>query len=368
MRSLVANALVVALGLASGGCAGGPRALPADPEPRVAARQQSSAIHVGVDRRVELMSVIQLLSGYFLTTRHDTTYRREAASYFAPHANHRAVTLFREMSAEDFGFSDVPDAILRFSPPPALDQRMPITPAIAAAAGGEARLLELIAAMREFAQVSDFESFYRTHEIEYGTLAERARPGVIALGSDIQSYTGQRIDNATVVLGPLLHDGGFAALYDLPGGQAEAFAFIGPVTATLNQADFGDERRLAELAAHEFAHLVVNPLTAASRADIDVSAANFTPIAPAMRRNGYSDWYVAVNEHVIRGLTARLIAHRWGEAEGEAALQKEVERGFSYAPAVYAALRRYEADRTAYPTLATFYPELITVFAAPPAT
>jgi hypothetical protein len=364
MRRRVAGGLLAALSLALAGCAAAAQP-PARPEPDVFAGSRSGTIEVSVDRRIELLSVIQLLSGYFLTTQHDTTYKREVASYFAPHANHRAVTLFKEMSAGDFRFSDVPDAVLRFSPPPALDQRMPITPAIAAAAGGEARLLELIAAMRDFAQVSDFESFYRAHEGEYGALAERARPGVTTLGRDLQSYTGQRIDHATVVLGPLLHDGGFAALYDLPGGRAEAFAFIGPVTATQGQPDFGDERRLSELAAHEFAHLVVNPLTAASRADIDASAANLAPIARAMQRNGYSEWHVAVSEHVIRGLTARLIARRWGEAEGEAAIRKEVEGGFAYAPAVYAALRRYEADRAAYPTLADFYPELIAVFAAP---
>lgn len=367
MRNLVSGQLFAASVLALASCA----ALP--PPQRAIAPElvvsSQGGVEVGVDRRIELIGVIQLLSGYFLTTQYETSYKHEVASYFAPYANHRAVVLFKEMSAEDFNFSSVPDAVMRFSSPPEMKLRTTVSPEIAAAAGGEARLLELIAAMQDFAEVSDFESFYRAHQSEYDGLADRARPWVAALGSDLEAYTGQRIDNATVVLGPLLHDGGFAALYDLPGGQAEAFAFIGPVQPVQDQLTFGDERRIVELAAHEFVHLVVNPLTATHSADIDRSAANLAPIAPAMQRNGYADnWRVVVSEHIIRALTARMVARRWGEAEGDAVIQQEVEGGFRYAPAVYAALRRYEANRATYPTLADFYPELVRVFVTPLAT
>jgi hypothetical protein len=46
---------------------------------------------VMVDSRIESMSVIQLLSGYFLVSYLDSSYKREATEYFAGCRDHPAV-------------------------------------------------------------------------------------------------------------------------------------------------------------------------------------------------------------------------------------------------------------------------------------
>lgn len=329
----------------------------------VASRQQ---VAVGSDPRIELLSVIQLLSRYFLVTGHDIAYKAEVQTRFGPFADHRAVTLFREMARGDFRFNSVPDAIMRFGNPPALAQRLPPTPELAEAAGGEARLQEWVAALRDFAQASRFNDFYREHQPYYQQLAAAARPSVQPVVRDLNAYTGMPLSNATVVLGPLLHDGGFAAHYEFPDGRREAYAFVGPVAASAGIPDFGSAERMESLVAHEFAHLVINPTTERLAPEVNRYSHRLPAMAEAMRRRGYGGWNSVVNEHIIRAITVRLAALSRGEAAGQQALRQEVEWGFAYVPALVERLKVYEANRARYRTIADFYPELLTAFAAAP--
>jgi hypothetical protein len=68
-----------------------------------------------------------------------------------------------------------------------------------------------------------------------------------------------------------------------------------------------------------------------------------------------------VDEHVIRSVCARLAALERGEAAGKEAMEDERKDGFVLIGSFYEALRRYEADRKRWKTLADFYPELISL-------
>lgn len=334
-----------------------PAQLPPTPAP-------PAQVAVIVDSRIELMSAVQLLAGYFLVSPYDSAYEAEMRAHFAPHVRHPAVTLFRQMSKEGFAFSNVPDTLMRYTPPPALAPRIAVTERLTAAAGGQARLDAFMEALRDFARASDFALFFAAHRPFYEGLAERSRAAATAPVAALQAYTGMPVRGATVVLGPLLHDGGFAVFYDLPGGGSEAFALVGPTKPVEWTIHFGDAERLEDLVAHEFGHLIVNPLGDAHAAAIEARAAAFPPIAEAMRRNGYSNWKTSVDEHVIRAVTARIAARARGEEAGAAAVAEEVERGFVHVPALAERLKRYEARRGNYPTLADFSPELLAAFPA----
>jgi len=83
-------------------------------EPRSATVSQTT---VTVDQRIELMGVIQLLSGYFLVSYLDSGYKRDAASFFAACSDHAAVKKFSTLSANGFDFNNVPEAFITLSEP-----------------------------------------------------------------------------------------------------------------------------------------------------------------------------------------------------------------------------------------------------------
>jgi hypothetical protein len=78
-----------------------------------------------------------------------------------------------------------------------------------------------------------------------------------------------------------------------------------------------------------------------------------------MERNAYPRWEIALNEHVIRAITARLEGRRGGPQAEEASLASDEERGSAHVRALAKRLEEYEADRERYPTLRDFYPRLL---------
>ncbi len=193
-------------------------------------------------------------------------------------------------------------------------------------------------------------------------MVENSRPAVLASTSSLVAYLGTSLGSTQVILGPLLHDGGFAARVDSENGQAAAFAFVGPNAIMATSVDFGDAARLKPLVAHEFAHTVINPLTASHATHVAATAENFEPLRDAMRREGYSSWDQVINESIIRAITARLTAADRGENAADTEVDEEVKRGFVYVPALLDELRRYEKNRDGYTKIADFYPSLLEVF------
>ncbi|HEU4456047.1 MAG TPA: DUF4932 domain-containing protein [Longimicrobium sp.] len=320
------------------------------------------AVRVEVDPRIELMSAVQVLTRYPLVTYQDFPYKRDVQAYFTPYAGHEAVRLFREMSRGDFAFSTVPEVFASLADPPGLAPRVPPGAETVRAAGGQAGYDRFLAAMRDFAAETRFMTFFDAHRGTYSLLAERVREHVSPAVAALEAYTGRPLSGAVVVVGPLLHDGGFAAQYQVGADSLEAYAFVGPVSTAGGLPDFGDAGRLGSLVTHEFAHLSVNPLTARHRAEVERGRALFAPMEKAMREQAYPTWEIAVNEHVVRAITIRLAYRERGDSAGRAELEENVRRGFAHLPALLERLGEYEADRARYPTLEAFYPRLLAVF------
>lgn len=321
---------------------------------------------VTVDSRIELMGVIQLLSGYFLVSYLDSQYKREAANFFRACTDHPAVLRFSKLSADGFDFNNVPEAFISLSETPEHQPRFPFGRGVIESAGGEDSLADFMALTREFALECRFDEFYAAHSSEYERIIEHSRPAVLAATRSLIAYFGTQLKATEVILSPLLHDGGFAARFENEGGQTVAYAFIGPTAISEGAASFGDAARLQPLVAHEFAHTVINPLTARYPSQVFLTAGNFEPLREAMRNEGYSSWEQVINESIIRALTARLTAAERGEEAAKAEVAEEVKRGFVYVPALVDELRQYEARRTTYMRIGEFFPNLLRIFQQPP--
>lgn len=330
------------------------------------APQTSAETTLTVDSRIELMSVIQLLSGYSLVSYSESSYKREAREYFASCREHPAVARFSELSSADFNFSTVPDAFIALSEPPSLQPRYPLKPEVTQSAGGAESYAEFLALTRAFASDCGFAEFFARNRPYYNRLIAQSRPSVTASARTLSAYFGMPLGSTEIVLGPLLHDGGFATSYVSGKGETFAYAFIGPVGILDGETNFGSSERLQPLISHEFAHTVINPLTSRYSSHLGASAANFEGLVEAMQSEGYTTWEHVVNESIIRAVTARLTTLERGKVAGEAEIADELQRGFVYVPALISALEHYEAHRDAYPTIASYYPQLLEVFTEAP--
>jgi hypothetical protein len=126
----------------------------------------------------------------------------------------------------------------------------------------------------------------------------------------------------------------------------------------LEDAVHAKRESFQKTAWHEVCHTVVDAWTKSQSNILN----KFEPLYSFMTgraKNQYQGppgWLHMVDEHIIRAICARLTAIVYGEAEGAAQMEKERSEGFVFIESFYEALRRYELERSQFPTLKDYYP------------
>ncbi len=328
--------------------------------------RQAGLKRVVIDPRIELMSIVHMLGGYFLTTEANMTYKDDANRYFAKYRSHPAVTLAKKLADAEFAFDRVPDLLLRLTAPDALTWRSDLSSEIPEGIPDEMQRIEFLAALRDFAKVSKFSSFFAQNRRLYNRVVRSIEPGVNPNVEALEAYTGSSLGQWQVIAGLLMLDGGFGPRLLRKDGAFESYSLIGPYYMSSGNPDFTHSDRLQDLIVHELGHSLINPLSDQHLPSVQKYAGRFDALREAMKKVGaYDDWLIVVNEHVLRAVTARVAAQRLGQAKADAAAAEEVKRGFAYIPKLIERLRFYEANRQKWPTLGDYYPELLTAFEIP---
>lgn len=350
------------------------------------------SLNITVDPRIELLAVVQLLSGYGertgRITRFDFPYKTDISEHFSTFKNHPAVKLFEEMSISGFSLDAPPEAMLHLSNPPELALQVPFTRNLKHRAGGQERLEKFIQELRDFAQKTNFTSFFEAHKGTYSKLVSDTygkMQGVDFIAT-LENYYGMKQKSYNIILAPLFHPGGFGPRIDPEGGSSpvlnffkslqylifnkwsgksfEIYNICGPVGVENGIPSFGTQEGFRQIAWHEFGHSFVNPLSESFKNRIKISeySSLFKPIKERMESEDYGNWETCVNEHIVRAVTARLTFINFGEQAGEDELRDQKSRGFVYIDPLCKKLEEYETRRDKYPVLADFFPELLDVF------
>jgi hypothetical protein len=254
--------------------------------------------------------------------------------------------------------------MLFLSPPPDLAQQIPFTADVLQRAGGLEKLEAFVAALRLFAIESGFMQFYAENtgfyqEITAGVDA-LVDTGDLAL---LEQYYGMRQHSYNILIVPLFHAGGFGPRLAREDGLFDVYSLNGPRELDGELLTFGSPEEYRQLIWHEFSHSFINPLVAQAEAQIEPYSGLYAPVEKQMRAQAYTNWQTAVNEHLIHAITARLAARAIGPEAGQRALQTDRRLGFRYIDALADRLVEYEANRDRYPTLESFFPRLVAVFA-----
>ena len=325
---------------------------------------------VTVDPRIELLTVVGVLADRQGLTNYDIQYKQEILDHFSDHKDHHAVKFLRGIMARALASDAYAIVVIHLSQPPDLNFESPIIDDamedyITRAFGGDINITGFVEGLRDFAIESDFMTFYDANSDYYEALRSKAvrKLGDTDYMAALEEYIGEKQGDYHIILGPLLHHGGFGPSIQRHKGVTDLFSIIGPVGENDGIPDFGDLARLQDVLWHEFAHSFVDPITAENLERVNEFADLYTPIADQMvKAGGYMNWQTSVNEHIIRAITCRLFLSELGPKAGADALQAERGRGFEYIDAIHSKLLVYEADRSKYPTFRSFFPEIVSAF------
>ena len=324
---------------------------------------------VTIDPRIELLSVVGVLADHKGLTNYDIRYKQEILNHFSEHRDHHAVTFLRGVMAWGLASDAYAFVVIHLSQPPALNFESPVNDEVlegylTRAFGGDNNIIAFVEGLRDFAKDSDFKDFFDSNHDFYQSLRSKTldKLGNTDYVAVLEQYIGEKHGSYHIILGPLLHHGGFGPSIVRDEGVIDLFSIIGPAGENDGIPDFGDLARLQDVLWHEFAHSFVDPITTAHLERVEKYSALYAPIADQMARRGYTNWQTCVNEHIIRAITCRLFQSEIGPEAGERALEAERGKGFKYIDAIYSKLLVYEANRTTYGSLKSYYPEIVAAF------
>jgi hypothetical protein len=141
----------------------------------------------------------------------------------------------------------------------------------------------------------------------------------------------------------------------------ELYAVIAPEKSFIRIPTF-DQNRIYNLIWHEFGHSFANPAAEKQPYADELEALSHlhAPVKESMRAQAYAEWSAVVKEHLTEAVTCRLAAQKFGEAFAELNFVR-VKKGhrWIYLNPLIEALKEYEQNRTKYPTLEDFMPNIV---------
>ena len=292
-----------------------------------------------------------------------TPLGKQALQWFRDYRDHPAVTAMSYLERGGFRYDAVSGLMLCFSDPPELQPVFPISDYLAGRSCGleraarERRLLEAVELMRRFAVEADLAAYMDAKREDYAELVATVRANVSSgLPTVLEEYYGAHNDAYVVIVSGLSGNYGQAIV----DGEWSCLAAVVVPSS-------GDASWLQFTVLHEWSHSFVNPLVAGERELVESCAGLFDPISSSMAEQAYGTWETALNEHIIRAVTARFLA-RSDPARAEQLLALDEQKGFVYVRPLYDRLAEYEANRDDYPTFASFLPRLLDALGKPDTT
>lgn len=314
-------------------------------------------IKVMTDPRIELLTVVQWMVGYWPLSEYDFTYRNEISEHFGEYYMHPVLRHYVMMWFM-FGFQyEVPHALmLHLSEPPELQVRIPIPKYILERMGGEKNLNDFLDLLRDYAEETKFMDFYEDHRLFYKNHTDAV--SVLIAEKDyienLEKFFGPNQNAYTIILSPLVHENG----YGVKVGNT-MYSIIGPSRSEESEPVFTDPEMLAKQVYHEFSQSFIGPLTSQNREEVLRFGKLFNPIMDEMMYTGYYTWELCYTEHLIRSVMNHILVNDLLEEELIERKQADYDFGFIYSEYLYDLFREYLDNRDIYPNFSDFYPRVL---------
>ncbi len=328
-------------------------------------------IKANYDERIELVSIICHLAGfqeYNMGMGGD--YTADIDRYFAEVKNHPAVEMM--------------DSLRRYN---GVSFDSPMTFAINLTKAGDGFILvndtvapesrwngvdlkKAVATISDFYVKSNFSNFFDFHKPFYEKICSLFDSNVISKFNQNwyeQFYGMPPTDKFKVVIGFTNGGGNYGPSCQLQGQPRNVYAIIGYALDNNGEPYYiSDPEMYLGTLVHEFNHSFVNPLADNPVFTSEIESAGNAMMQycrKVMRKNAYSTWKTLVNESIVRAsVIMYLLDNGATEEDARSSVIEEMSTGFYWTPELVKCLQYYTANRDRYPTIKSYYPEIVMFF------
>ncbi len=330
----------------------------------------AQAYRVGVDPRVELMSIVFRLAGNGEYTQgRFPSYLDAIDRHFGPYRDHKAVQIAKELAQTDsVGFDAPMDLAVHLEDVDSLAERIPFDRPDADLDerwhGVKAR--RFVESLRSFVADTKFTEFLKSQQPLYDVTNTRLRK-FVETDLDLGWYTrffGAHSPVRLIIVPGLVNGGpSYAAGFVGKDGVKEMYAIPGVWEVDseglpqLTSSDF------LGVTVHEFAHSYSNALVDKYYSQMAKAGDElYEVLGSAMRRQAYGDGKSLLYESMVRAATIRYIFDHRGPEAARSAMESERNNSFLWIGGLCDLLTSYEKNREKYPTLESFMPNVVRFF------
>lgn len=316
-----------------------------------------------VDPRIELMNIALTFTDlpYFGKISDEKyEYYQDVIKHFSSQRNHEAIKrcvsfpYFLDISFPDqmvLYLSDPPNMGLKYTPPANITKQVLDD------------ILQFVSVLNQFAIDSKFMNFWEDHQRYYDSITyslQNKLPYHEYL-SLVNDFYGVKSSEFVCVISPILMGAAFGPALDVEGKRVPYFV-TGPDRIEDGKPIFTD-KWLRLLIFHEYGHSFVSPLCEKYRDQIMVrdSLLNYFNQNDVIRST-YDNWFTVVNEQITRGCENFLLRKAGYIQESRENIERNLNHGFVLLPSVVRKFEYYDTHREMYPTLESFFPEILKVF------
>ena len=313
-----------------------------------------------IDHRIELFNTVAMLFGHNGMTLSNISYKQETLKYFEPFKNHPVVDSLINSYKLGWGVDDPIFFML------SLDQNLDFNGNLSEdqikRGGGYERLKLLSGLFKDFCIKSNFYDYFNKvqntfyNQIIYNTEYNFRSFNVISL---LENYYGEKASRYNVVLNLMGGYGNFGKSI-IENGEKSIYAVLETPNSISNLPVFEPTIGTFNLIVHEFNHGFVNPITDSNVEKINSYTSLYSPIGDSMKSQGYWQWKVALNEHIVRAIVVRIASKYYGdEFAFKNFYRPEFGKRYIYLDLIIAKLQYYESNRNRYPSFKSFANELL---------
>jgi len=289
-----------------------------------------------VDQRIELLAVIQTLSGYwdnfakkYMKKSHfESNYKNKVMKYFENFKEHETIKLFKQLYKNDLDTSHYFQLviILSYSELPEMNIINYHYDKWSFEFSQNNNWKLFINSIKIFYKDTNFKYFFEENNNEHEKLISDFgnKNEVINNSKCIFDYLSiKENSNYKVIVSPLAM--GCYSINMNNDLEKKCYQIMCPTEYNNDKYLFNYPEPIIHILWHEISHSVINDLTEKYINEFDIENVE---IPENIKNTGYSIVEVVINEYIIRAIVYILV--ELNECENSAALQYEVEKNFGF--------------------------------------
>jgi hypothetical protein len=222
-----------------------------------------------------------------------------------------------------------------------------------------------LAAARRFAEESNFEDFYQSHEKLYATMETQLKT-LVEKEAHLEwfpDYFGEQPQTVFRLVPSIVNGSNcYGVRCRKADGNEEIYCILGVWKLDGEKLPLFD-RGVVSTITHEFCHSHTNALVDRHQAELKSSGEIlFKRVGGTMSRNAYGTWKTMMYESMVRACTIRHVAKYQGKIAAALEAKEDRKKGFAWIGNLSDLLEKYEEDRKHYRTLESFVPKIVSFF------